>query len=70
MYLAIENTVDKDLRIRIINTLGDDMIVIEGQLLSQSNNYRLDLSSLPGGIYFVQVNLGEQQVVKKIILQK
>ncbi len=49
----------------IINTLGE--IMFKEKINSTGN--KLDISSLPKGLYFIKLNSGENTIIKKIIKQ-
>jgi PKD repeat protein len=60
--LFIESNIN-DLSINVINTLGAVVLLKN----SASNTTEIDMSDLPAGLYFVEINLPSQKIVRKII---
>jgi hypothetical protein len=58
-----------NVRITIINSAGQRIYSETNQKANGSYNKVFDLSSLPKGIYFVEVNNGAEKTVKKIVLE-
>ena len=54
--------------VRVLNVLGET--VRPSVILSTETEQRLDVSSLPAGMYFVHVNSGGKEVVKQFVVVK
>ncbi len=61
----IRNSKNIDLKISLINTTGETIKVIN----SISDNIQINMSGLPAGIYFININNGEASFIQKIIKQ-
>jgi hypothetical protein len=55
-----------DASIVVHNTLG---AVVMNQAVSLSGNYRLDISALKPGIYFIRVSSADAQQTLKLIVE-
>lgn len=58
-----------DINITIYNMLGESIAVIK-DMSSMGDNYSVDLTSQPSGIYFAGIKIGKESVVKKIGIVK
>ena len=52
-------------KITVFDALGSEIIIADGH----TENYRIDLSSMSKGVYYVQISNDSSIVVKKVILQ-
>jgi hypothetical protein len=53
--------------LRILNMLGEAILMESIAPKAGSNEYRLDVSQLPAGTYLLQLHLGESTTVKKFV---
>lgn len=65
--LTIENTKNKSLNIKLLNALGTSQLNLIGKTDSK---IELNVKNIPTGIYFLQINDGENSIYKKIIKKK
>jgi endoglucanase len=64
------NTIqDEILEIKILNSLGREMIKKELKAQPGSYSISFDLTGYPSGIYYMQVLTGERNITKKIIIE-
>jgi hypothetical protein len=63
------NTENPNIRVIIINSAGQTVYTENNHKVNGTYNKVFDLSALPKGIYFVEVNTGEQRTIKKIVLE-
>lgn len=57
----------QDIRIDLVSVTGQQIKNI-AQEESAGNNYRVDISHLPSGVYFLHFRVGEEQFVEKVLL--
>jgi hypothetical protein len=53
---------DENFEIEIVNALGE-------KLISAKNQNRIDISKLPGGVYFIKVFSSDKLITRKFIKQ-
>lgn len=59
----------KSSAITIVNNLGQ--VVLENQVAGNpGESVSLNLSELSNGIYFIKINCGQENIIKRIILNK
>ncbi len=61
--LSIQHRSSKELKLRVTNVTGE---LIMTKQVNQSN-FSLDISEYPSGFYFIQMQLGNQLVSRKLI---
>jgi hypothetical protein len=61
---------DSEVSISLVNFLGHDLRKVQNRKLMNAGNYNIQMSvsDLPVGIYFIVLNVGENVIVKKIII--
>ncbi len=60
------NGTEKIDQVSIVNVVGQEVLVTE----VNATNYSIDISSLESGIYFVNIETGNQRTVKKLTIKK
>jgi hypothetical protein len=60
----------EDVKIKIYNLLGEEVFAQENKLSAGVHYLDLNLASLPNGIYFVKVQVGNKEQTEKLILDK
>ncbi|MEX0966631.1 MAG: immunoglobulin-like domain-containing protein [Bacteroidia bacterium] len=60
---------EEHVRISILNTLGQELQVVEDATIA-SKDYSIDLSTERSGIYFVRIQAGSQTVMKKVTINR
>ena len=55
-------------RILIYNTLGQVVLGRENSRIFSERKTKIDVGNLPGGVYFVAVEIGGEQVVEKVVV--
>jgi len=61
-------TTDSKLQIKIYDVIGREVILRQGDgEMGGQGEVVIDMRSLPAGVYFVQVGLGTENVIKKVI---
>lgn len=69
MEVAITGVENKDVKISILNTLGQEMIRYDEKSFEVEYHKSVDISLFPAGVYFLHVTNGENKWVNKIIKQ-
>ena len=76
-FLIYPNPSSEIFNIRRMNTTGDNMNIkvydVMGKLIRQQNNitdanYKLNMAGISKGIYFLQVNIENKRLVKKLMV--
>lgn len=67
--LSCEGLSEGDVQVRIINNLGETLYFEDQKQPAGRYSKVFDLSSLPKGIYFVEVRTNENRYVKKVVLE-
>ncbi len=62
-FVTIQTNDATLMQVQVIDMLGE----IVQQTTANSNQLKIDCSSLPNGVYYILINLNEQQVVEKMI---
>ncbi len=65
--LDVTNSLTGAVHITVHNAVGRRLFAEETTKMSEAFSRTLDLSALPGGVYFVEFTLGELKVRKKIV---
>ncbi len=65
--IALEFDTNQSAEISIVNNLGQ--IVSTSQREGKAVNYRQDVQDLASGLYFVQVTVGSQSTIKKLVVE-
>jgi hypothetical protein len=50
--------------IKLMNSEGKEII---NRLSRENNDYVMDISDLSAGVYFIQINFGNETIVRKVI---
>ncbi|MFN0215455.1 MAG: M43 family zinc metalloprotease [Saprospiraceae bacterium] len=61
---------DSDVSVAILDPSGKMALTEHKMLVKGENRFNLDISSLPNGVYFVQVRNGEIAKTRKLVVQK
>ena len=69
VYLEINNNQPKQLTINIVNSLGQ-LIEHERFASTKQLTTRFDLSQVPAGVYFMQIDDGETSLSRKFVIQR
>ena len=56
-------------RILIYNTLGQVVLQREKSRIFSKGKHEIDVSALPGGVYFVVVEIGGERVIDKVVIE-
>ena len=68
--LSIASKTDGRSDIQIVNQLGQTVKSLNNMALrTGENNFDLDLTGLPNGIYYVRINAGNESQVKKLVIE-
>ncbi len=65
-FLNIESQFSETFEVKIVNLIGQRVDVRQ---VETNQQIQFDLSGLPRGVYFVKIDVDQQQIVKRIILQ-
>lgn len=65
-FLSIEDRVEATFQVKVLDLIGKPLIERE---VHGSEDARFDLSSAPKGIYFVQITQGQDQIIKRVVIQ-
>lgn len=61
-----EDFIQETYKVRIVNIVGQ---TVASKEIESNMETKFDLSTLPKGFYFVRVEVGKQEVVKRIVLR-
>ena len=67
LFLPIEK--ELNCRINIINVQGQILFTTDKHLINGDNQINLKVAAMPKGLYFLQLNSGEYQITKKLIIE-
>ena len=59
----------ENLSVNVYSMLGEKVIAIS-ENHSRGGSYKIDLSQLSGGLYYIEISTGEEKMIKKLILKK
>ncbi len=65
-FLQIDSQFFENFEVKIVNLIGQ---AVEVRQVSTNERVQFDLTSLPKGFYFVKIQVDQQQVIKRVILQ-
>jgi len=65
-YLEIETEENKSYKVKVVNLIGQEIIAQE---VESNQKFQMDLRSVPAGVYFVQIERGEEKVTKRLIIR-
>lgn len=68
VYIGLTNAFGKDVRIQIVNMLGQVILQQNFYNLSYTPVLQMDLSAIQGGMYFIRIDTNENILVKPIIV--
>jgi len=63
--LNVQMNEAKNIRFKIVNTIGEELISEE----IKKPEFKIDISALPDGIYFLRITEGEKNFSKKLVVQ-
>ena len=67
--IVLEDVLENNVGILITNILGDKKVCLNtSDIKSHNNNFKIDVSDFPTGMYFVYFNFTDNVVIKKIIV--
>ena len=69
LYIPVTIEKNSDIRISIVNQLGQEVRNIDKQLNAGQNLIYLNNLNLPGGVYFINVTVGGNNYLQKFILE-
>jgi hypothetical protein len=69
IYITLGGSENKKYELNLLNVTGQVMIHDTGYLQSDDQTLVVDVKDLPGGIYFVSMQFGEDRVVRKVVVQ-
>ncbi|MEM6804330.1 MAG: T9SS type A sorting domain-containing protein [Bacteroidota bacterium] len=61
-----EDFIQETYKVRVVNIVGQ---TVASKEIETNMETKFDLSTLPKGFYFVRVEVGKQEVVKRIVLR-
>ena len=69
LTISFNLSTSEDVQLRVFNSLGQ---LIHGEQINgvQQTNYEVDVNNYASGIYYVNMQIGNEQLVKKISVQK
>ena len=67
--ITLKNYVSENIHVRIVNVIGQEIKNFD-LVQSANNDFKIDLSNQPNGVYFVQVKINEHVISKKVIVTK
>ncbi len=70
LTLAISNTNFNVQKISIVNTLGQEVKVLEGKINEEYFTKTYDVSAIENGFYFVRLTGGKSEIYKKVLIFK
>jgi hypothetical protein len=70
LNVQFNSSVEGSITIKVVDIVGQNVMNIQQQGIAGINNFKLKLSDLNKGIYFVDVNNGADREIRKIILDK
>lgn len=65
-YLDIRTDDLQAYRVKVVNLIGQ---TVATELVPANTRTRFDLSTKPKGVYFVQVEVGNEQLIRRVIVQ-
>lgn len=65
-FLNIKSEVEDAYHVRVVNLIGQSVWESD---ITANHRQEIDLSSAPKGVYFVQITVEDEKVVKRVILQ-
>lgn len=61
-----ENLTQEKLKVKVVNLIGQ---TVASQEVESNLETKFDLSTLPKGFYFVRVQVGKQEMVKRVVIR-
>lgn len=65
-YLQIDSQAQMSYQVNVVNLVGQ---TVERREVPANQQNRFDLSNLPKGVYFIKIQVDQQKVIKRVILQ-
>ncbi len=56
--------------IKLYNGYGKKIVVGSNKIIIKNNGYALDLSNYPNGIYYIEIEVADKRITKKIMVSK
>ena len=66
LNLIIGSELQGEIYLQVINSIGN---VVKTATYKNQNEFKLNVSNLNSGIYFIQVNVGENTITKRVIIK-
>jgi hypothetical protein len=67
--IIYNTTIPVSVNMKLIDLLGNEIITQKAQSFSGLNKFKIDVSNLPAGVYYVTLNAGDNILTKKLIKQ-
>lgn len=61
-----ENLLQEKLEVKVVNLIGQ---TVASQEVESNLETKFDLSTLPKGFYFIRVQVGKQEMVKRVVIR-
>ncbi len=65
-YLRIEDYSSESFQVKVVDLIGNELT---SRTVSPNEEVIFDLSTAPKGIYFVKITRGQDQIVKRLVIQ-
>lgn len=65
-FIEIDSDVHNTFHVKVMNLIGK---VVINQEVSVNERAPFDLTAQPGGVYFIQISVGKEQVIKRIVIR-
>ncbi|WP_020529929.1 CBM35 domain-containing protein [Flexithrix dorotheae] len=70
LTLLLKNEWNGKVGIRVLNLVGQEVKIFEMEKSQKASRYQLDLKGLQNGIYIVELNMGENRIINRVIVQQ
>ncbi len=64
---SFTNDLTETIKVKVYNLLGE--LIVEDVLNIQNNSAKLNVSKLSNGVYFVEINQGQNRITQKLIIE-
>ncbi|MHB8260839.1 MAG: T9SS type A sorting domain-containing protein [Bacteroidia bacterium] len=67
--IAYNTTTSVPVNVKLIDLLGNEILSQKAQSFAGLNKFKIDVSYLPAGVYYISLNAGDKLLTKKLIKQ-
>jgi hypothetical protein len=65
-YLEIKTAFSDYYEVKVVNLIGQTM---KRERMESNITHKIDLSQVPKGVYFLQIDTGKEQLIKRLIVR-